>query len=132
MALFNTLGTSPAGFISGGAIGIFRAVVLDSVQGQVVASSAITQSPVGIAMQSAAGAGETIPVQTFGDAKCVASDAIAIGAQVMCTATGAGKVVTAAGATARSIGIALEAAGADNDIITVRLNLPATLGPANT
>lgn len=130
MAQSNMLGVSPAGFVAGGTIAQYRAVILDSTAGQVVAGSAITDICVGASLQSGTSGG-TIPVQMFGKVKLTASAAIALGAQVMVTAAGAGKVSTAAGATAKSIGVALEAAGADGDIIEVLLHAPNVNGPAN-
>lgn len=131
MANFNTQGTTPAGFIAGGTIAQYRLVKLDSTQGQVVVTSAITDVGVGASMQSAS-SGDTVPVQTFGKVKLTASAAISIGAEVMPTAAGSGKVMTSAGATAVSIGLALEAAGADGDIIEVMLTAPNVKGPANS
>lgn len=130
MATSNLLGTSPQSIVSGAAIGQYRAVKRSAANTGIV-TTAITDVPIGIAMISAAGAGEVVPLQTMGIAKCVASDAISEGAQVMCTSSGAGKVVTAAGATAYSIGIARTAAGADGDVIEVQLML-AGAGPANS
>lgn len=128
----NLLGTSPLGFIAGGTIAQYRAVVLDSTEGQVVAGSAITNVPVGASMTSATSGG-TVLVQPFGKVKLTASAAISLGAQVMVTASGAGKVSTASGATAVSIGLALQAAGADGDIIEVLLHAgPNVAGPANS
>lgn len=131
MANFNLLGVSPQSFIAGGTIGANRLVKADSTAGQCVATSAITDAAIGVATIPAS-AGDLVPVQQFGKAKVVASDAISVGAQVMPTAAGDGKCVTAAGATAKSIGIALTAAGADGDVIEVQLGVPAINGPANS
>lgn len=132
MADFNAFGVSFASFQSGGAIGKNRAVKLDSVEGRVVVTSAITDLAIGVAVTSADAAGESVTVQLFGKAKAVASDVVAIGAQVMPTASGAGKVVTAAGATAKSMGVALTASGADGDTIEVLLAVPNVNGIANS
>lgn len=132
MSDYNTQGVSPLGFIAGGTIAQYRAVKLDSTAGQVVAATAITDNTVGASMVSAS-SGQTLSVQTFGKVKLTASAAITLGDQVMVTASGAGKVSTAAGATAKSIGVALEAASADGDIIEVLLHGgPNVNGPANT
>lgn len=131
MALYNTQGVSPIGFVAGGTIAQYRAVKLHSVEGQVVASAAIADVSIGASMD-AASSGDLVTVQTFGKVKLTASAAIALGAQVMVTAAGAGKVSTAAGATAVSIGIALQAAGDDGDIIEVQLVAPRVAGPANS
>ncbi len=131
MATSNLLGTSPQSIVSGAAIGQYRLVKISAANTGIV-TTAITDSPIGVSMISAAGAHEVVPLQTMGIAKIVASDAVSIGAQVMPTASGAGKCVTTAGATAKSIGIALSAAGADGDVIEVQLALPAVNGPANS
>jgi hypothetical protein len=82
---------------------------------------------------TSAASGGTVHLQTFGKVKVVASDVIALGAQVMPTHAGGGKVVTAAGATAKSVGVALTASGADGDIIEVLLHGgPNVNGVANS
>ena len=130
MSDYNFLGVSPQSFIAGGTIGANRLVVL-SAANTVTATSAITNVALGVALIDAT-TGGLVPVQQFGKAKVVASDAILVGAQVMPTASGSGKCVTAAGATARSIGVALTAAGGDGDVIEVQLSVPPTSGPANS
>lgn len=131
MADFNAFNVSFASFIAGGTIVANRAVVLDSTAGQVVAASAIAGLTIGIATTGAS-SGEVVTVQLFGKAKVAASAAISLGAEVMTTASGAGKVSTAAGPTAMSIGLALQAAGADGDIIEVLLATPNLKGSANS
>lgn len=131
MAQSNMQGVSPAGYIAGGTVEQYRLVKLDTTAGQAIATTAITDVAVGASLIKAT-SGQTLPVQSFGKVKLTASDAISLGAQVMPTASGAGKVVTAAGATARSIGVALEAAGADGDIIEVLLVAPIGNGAANS
>ncbi len=131
MANFNTRGVSPDSMKAGsGGVLQYRAVALDSTEGQVVATSAITDIAYGASMTSGS-AGDQILIQRYGKAKLTASAAISIGAQVMPTASGSGKVMTAAGATAKSLGVALQAAGADGDIIEVELATPNVNGPAN-
>lgn len=132
MALYNTQNVSPIGFVAGGAISQYRAVKLHTTEGQVVAASAIADVAIGASMDAATASGQLVTVQTSGKAKLTASAAIALGAQVMVTASGSGKVSTASGATAVSIGIALQAAGADGDIIEVQLVTPTVAGPANS
>ena len=128
----NLLGSSPIGFIAGGTIGQYRACKLDSTEGQVIATTAIADVTVGIALVSASSGG-LVHLQTAGKAKCVASASISLGDQVMVTASGAGKVSTASGATAKSIGVALQAAGADGDVIEVLLHAgPNVNGAANS
>jgi hypothetical protein len=132
MADSNQLGVSPISFKAGAAIGINRAVILDSASNTVIAASAITDLVIGIALEAAAAAGDLVPVQVFGKAKVVASAAIAVGAQLMPTGSGSGKVATAAGATAKSMGVALQAAGADGDVIEALLACPNVNGVVNT
>lgn len=122
MADSNFRGSTPAGYISGAAILINRACKLDSTEGRVVPATAIADVFQGVALTACTAAGQTVSLQKRGKAKMVASAAIALGAQVMITASGAGKISTAAGATAHSIGQALQAAGADGDVIEVDLD----------
>lgn len=126
----NMQGISPLGFKAGGTIVKNRLVKLDSTAGQVIACTAITDVPVGVALE-AASSGDTVAVQTQGVAMVVASGVVALGAQVMPTASGAGKCITAAGATAQSVGVALAAAAADLDEIPVLLRIGVN-GPANS
>lgn len=131
MANFNTRGVSRDSLKATSAVSQYRCVALDTTEGQVVATSAITDVVFGASMTSGS-AGDQILIQRYGKAKLTASAAISIGAQVMPTASGSGKVMAAAGATAKSLGIALQAAGADGDIIEVELATPNVNGPANT
>jgi hypothetical protein len=131
MSTSNLLGSAPQSVLSGAAVGQYRLVTVSAANTGIV-TTAITDAPIGVSMTSAAAAGELVPLQTMGIAKIVASAAVAIGAQVMPTAAGAGKCATAAGATAKSIGIAMSAAGADGDVIEVLLALPAVNRPANS
>lgn len=134
MSTFNLLGSNPRPAVAGGAILPFRAVKLDSVQGQVVATSAITDVVVGTNyLGNTLASGDQIAIQGGASiAKMVAGAAISRGAQVMPQASGAGKVITAAGATAVACGVALTAAAADGDIIEVQLNVPNVSAPANS
>lgn len=120
MANFNLQGTTPDSFISGAAITANRLVKI-SAANTVIATAAITDLPVGAAMTAATASGELVTIQKFGRAKLCAAAAISAGAQVMPDGGGGGKVATSSGATARTIGQALEAAGADGDIIEVEL-----------
>lgn len=131
MAYENYAGISPLPFKAGAAIGQYRAVKQGAAAHEVIATTAFTDIVMGVAQVSAAAAEDQVPVQIGGVAKMVAGAAIALGAQVMPQASGAGKVITAAGATAVSCGVALEAAAADGDIISVRL-IPNAAGPANS
>lgn len=131
MADFNFLGVSPINFKAGAAIGINRLVKLDTTTNQVVVTSAITDLAIGVALEAATAVGDNVPVQIFGKAKVVASAAVTLGDQLMPTAAASGKVSTAAGATAKSIGVALQAAGADGDVIECLLSTPNVNGVAN-
>lgn len=131
MATSNLLGVSPQSFVAGATIGQYRAVKLDTTANTVIVTAAIADLPIGVAMISGV-AGENIPVQQFGKAKCVASAAVSIGDELMATASGAGKVSTLAGATARGIGVALTAATTDGDIIEVQLGAPALKSPVGS
>jgi len=83
----------------------------------VATSAADSTAVVGVAAADVV-SGEKVAVYTrpTGVHGLVASGAIAIGAKVISAANG--KIATAAG-SANSIGIALEAAAADNDVIDV-------------
>lgn len=132
MADFNTFGTSFASFVAGGTISKNRAVCMDGTNAnQVVACSLITDIAIGIATEDAT-SGYQVTVQLFGKAKVVASASTSVGDQLMPTASGSGKVSTAAGATAKSMGLGLQAAGADGDVIEVLLATPNVNGPANS
>jgi hypothetical protein len=131
MSQYNLQGVSPVRAEAGGTIAQYRVVEYGS-GGTVTAANAIADCAYGVSLISAV-SGDFLQLQQFGVAKVTASDAITAGAEVMITASGAGKVSTAAGATARSIGIALTAATADGDIIEVQLvGLPNVAGPANS
>lgn len=129
MATSNLMGISPLSFLSGAAIGQNRVVTLSAANTCIV-STAIADHAIGVAMQSASAAGELVPVQVGGIAKCVCSAAITLGDDVMCTASGAGKVSTAAGATAVVIGVAMSTTTTDGDIVEVLLALPGVDRPA--
>ncbi len=118
---FNYHGVSPVGFkVGAGGVTKDRLVKLDATAATptCVASAGITDEHLGLAVTTQA-AGEVVAVQMWGVARCVASAAISVGDKVMFAA--GGKVATASGATAKLLGIALEAAGADNDVIPVLL-----------
>lgn len=119
---YNYLGISPVGFKVGtGGTTKDRLVKLDAtVTGTptVIPSAAITDEHLGVALTTQV-AGEVVAVQSYGVARCVASAAIVAGDKVMFAA--GGKVATANGATAKLVGVALESAGADGDVIPVLL-----------
>lgn len=117
--------------IAGGAIAARRLVKLDTTAGQVVVCDAITDKAIGVSLH-AANAADTIEIQTGGLAEIEISAAVALGAEVMPTASGSGKCSTSAGATARSIGLAENLGSNDTEIIRVRLAVPNLGGPANS
>lgn len=84
----------------------------------VAAATADTDAMIGVAQETVA-AGETVPVRMIGTSKVTASDAISKGARL--TATTGGKAVTTVTNLKTIIGIALEDAAADGDIIEVLL-----------
>lgn len=81
-------------------------------------STAGSDKMIGVA-QEAAAIGEMVPVRLLGTSKAVASTTISAGARVKPT-TG-GKIVTTTSDHDGYLGIALEAAGADGDIIEILL-----------
>lgn len=98
----------------------FRVLQMTST-GVTVATADTGQSFVGV-LQNKPTAGRASTVMCSGISRCVASGAIAKGARV--TATTGGKVTsTGIAAGDMIIGIALEAATADNDIIPVLLQI---------
>ena len=117
--------------IAGGTIAAKRLVKLDSTEGQVVVCDAITDKAIGVSLH-AASSGDTIEIQTGGLAEIEVSAAVALGAEVMCTAAGSGKCSTSAGATARSVGLAENLGSNDGEFIRVRLAVPNLGGPANS
>lgn len=133
MALFNELGSKGLSCIAGGTIAKGAACKFSAAVGNkitVVVGTAATEVILGIATEAASTSDLPLVVQTGGIALCLASAAISAGAQVEVGASG--KIETAGGATAHSIGVALEAATADGDLIPVLLNLPNLNGPANS
>ena len=120
-----------AGNFAGAAIVANRLVKLDTTEGQVIHTAAITDDAVGASLKTYASGDAGVEVQIGGIVKLTAAAAISLGAQVMPDSGGAGKIATAAGATAVSCGVALQAASADGDVISVLL-LPALKAPANS
>ena len=126
----NLLGFSPQGFVATIATAKFVVVMLDSTEGKVVVTTAITDMPIGVTTASAA-AGGTVALQQSGVAKVTASGIIALGAQVVASADGKVETFTGIGATALSMGVALQASGATGDVIEVQLHCPPVFSPAN-
>lgn len=113
---------------AGAAITRGELLKLDSTEGQVVKTTAITEIVFGVALNTAA-SGEKVKVQRRGVAKVLISAAVALGAEVMPGANG--KAATAAGATAVSCGVAESQGDADGQLIRVDL-IRSVRGPANT
>jgi hypothetical protein len=132
MANENFLGRQPTSFTAGGTISKGNVVMLNGTTSKsVVRTTAITDMVIGVALNDAV-SGDRIDVLTIGPVvKMLAAAAIACNAEVMPHGTTNGRVDDAAGATARSIGVALEAAGADGDMIEVMLT-GCPKGPANS
>lgn len=115
----NTLGIGYMRFKAGGTIAKNRTVKLDTTEGQVIQTTAITDVVIGVAQASVV-VGDDLDVQTVPGTKVLmtAGAAIALGAQLMPDPGGTthdGEVITAAGATARNCGIALQPAAAAGD-----------------
>ena len=108
-------------FTAGAAVSAHALVKLSS--GKVVHNTATaTDDPVGIAEYAAAADGDDLAVRlinTDGTVEIVAAGAITSGAVVYAADAGKVQALPAAAATYRQIGIALEAAGADGDIIEI-------------
>jgi hypothetical protein len=85
------------------AIEPYRTLKLGTAAGQVAHTGAITDVVVGVSLNTAA-AGGRVQIQTDGIALVTCSTGVAYGAQVMPGASG--KIATAAGATAKSCGMA--------------------------
>lgn len=127
----NYEGSTPNSWISGAAITANRLVKNDTTEGQVIATAAITDMPIGVSLGTYAST-DVGEFQTAGVARIEAASAISLNDQVMPDGGGGGKIATAAGATARSIGVAMQAAGGAGEIIRVKLHLPPVSGPVNT
>lgn len=130
MAQENYIGISPLSREAGGTITRGQSLYLNS-SSQVVATTAITQVVCGIALQDASSGDQCLFMPAGPVVTAIGGAAITIGAQVMPQATGPGKLVTAAGATAISCGIALSNPGADASFFEVML-IPCVNAPANS
>lgn len=116
-----------------GAIVKDRLVKADTTAGQCVQASAIADLVIGVALNTAA-AGEMVAVQVDGIAQVECAAAVlTAGDEVMPqAAAGNGRIATAAGATARSSGVAqATSTGTAGEKVPVLLNCPAVKGPAN-
>ena len=108
----------------GAAVAAHRAVKLSALD-TVIQATAINDLCIGISMQAGA-TDEWIPVQYRGTAKLECATTVTLNTQVMVQAAAAnGKICDSAGATAKSLGVALEAgSNGAGDIILVELSLP--------
>lgn len=132
-ATYNTESEGFRSYIAGEALEANRCVKLDSTEGQVVYSGAITDIVVGITTQKVA-SGDQVIVQVRGTAKiATTAAAVSLGAEVMPDSSTGGRILTAAGATARSVGVAASAGGGTTagELIAVHINLPNLKGPPN-
>jgi hypothetical protein len=127
----NLLGKAPFAMKAGEAITVGRALKLDSTEGQVLHTTAITDVAIGVALETVA-SGDMVSIAPPGTiVKMVPGAAVSLGAQVMPEASGAGKVITAAGATAIACGVAMTEAGAEDELFEV-LFLSGVKTPANS
>lgn len=115
--------------IGAGKVVKFSTYDTDNDVATVAHATAGTDKAIGVATQAAL-QGERVEVQVgFGtDQLCVAGADIAAGADVM--ASTAGVVITATGATVRSLGIAVRAALSGEDVQVFWM--PSLNGPANS
>lgn len=93
--------------------------------GECATASGATDICIGIAQQAASAAGEAIRIAFLGLTKAKASAAITKG--VLVQPTGSAGKIKAAVSTGYAMGIAMEAAAADADLITVALGVQSHL-----
>lgn len=136
MADTNNLGVSPMSFTATATIAVGMPVKMDGTTSRsVVGCAAIDDLCVGIyegvggtGSSGAAASGDIIAVRQHGIARCLAGNTVTINGPVMAEAA-TGKVVNLTGATAKFLGVALQAA-AVGDLFEVLLgHLPNTPGP---
>lgn len=125
----NPMNIPPVRFIAGGTITKNQVLKLHTTEGQVVAGGAITDLTIGTALGSAS-TGDEVDVQIYGIALCEAGAAVALGDQL--SATTAGQVITASGATCKNMGVALMPAAAQGDWFSVLLAVPNVNGIVQT
>lgn len=115
----------------GATVAAHRCVKLSAAD-TVIQSAAIADQTIGVSLVGGS-SGDWIPVQIRGIAKVECAAAVTLNTQVMVqAAAGDGSIDDAAGATAYSIGIALEAGtGGDGAIVAVLLTTPVSKGPPN-
>jgi len=109
------------GLVASAAITQYARVKLDAAG--TVSTAGLTDKDIGTAQQAAFAAGDVVSVKlrtAAGTHKMIAAGAVTQGAEVSTQASG--KIDDAATATGYKLGIALEAATANNDIIEVLYN----------
>jgi len=126
----NFAGTSPVPFTAGGVIIKDTFVKLDTTEGRVVQAGAATESIIGVALNAAAAAGDPVQVQIGGIASVITNGTMTLGAEVEVAADG--EATDAGGATAYSVGVALQAATADQDRCAILLAVPGVKRPPNS
>lgn len=128
MADYNKAGTELLSLKANATVNANRFVKLDATAGFVIQAAAGTDIAVGVSTITSL-VNESVPFQGYGKAKLTAGAAVALNAQVTSDATG--RAVTVATGNI-SHGIAMQAAGAANDVIEVLLTpLPNLNGPVN-
>jgi len=125
----NYAGSSPVPFVAGGDIIKDTFVKLDSTEGRVVQATAATESIIGVALNAAA-SGEPVQVQISGIASVITNGTLTLNDEVEVAADG--EATTAGGATALSVGVALQTATADQDRCSILLAVPGVKRPANS
>lgn len=105
-------------------------LVKSGTDNTVVVTTAIADTAIGVALATVS-SGQSCPIQATGIAGCISGATITDGQEVMCKASSTGEIDVAAGATARSVGIAI-GGSASGETQMVLLGLPALKGPANT
>lgn len=116
------------GFNAGAAIAPYRIVKFSAAE-TVIQSAAAADSHVGVVSEVGPASGERAEVIVSGVALVEAGAAVTVGALVTADGTGRGiAAAPAAGANARHIGVALEAASAAGDIIRVLLSQGSVQG----
>jgi len=102
-------------FKAGAAIAKNAIVMFDSADDTVIVATAVTDLPIGIALEAAAAAGDRIEVAVAGIGEVKSAGVIARGDYVVAAAGGEGVAGTAATAKQNAIGVAMNGV-ADNDI----------------
>lgn len=116
------------GFKAGAAIAPYR-IVKFSAADTVIQSTAAADSHVGVVSEVGPANGERTEVHVYGAVLVEAGAAVSLGALVTADSVGRGiAAAPAAGANARHIGIALEAASAAGDVIRVLLSQGSVQG----